>query len=382
MTFSLTIDRKLFNKHLSATLEKFEKSGASVTPVIKGNGYGFGRRFLANEASALGIKRIAVGTVYELDQALTDFGDEILVLEPFNPQDSVAVSAWEKAMQLGAHRVIATISGPHFAQASRVGIKKAFIEGKTSLHRFGVSAAEVLTLLNTDHSNISVLGLSLHLPIADPVNVKPAQLETSSNLNAKNTSCRVIEISSWLNVFTEVFEKLNLPLHLSVSHVDPKDIEQLAKISKERNQNISLEVRLGTSLWLGEPKALEVTGTVLEIHEFTGDHEHVGYRQVDSHVNARLLIVSGGTAHGVALAAPTHRSSPKAKTIAIAQGFSEALGKVRSPYKLNGKNLPFAEPPHMHVSLLWCEDKKVEVGDQLTCTIRNTTANFDQIVEN
>lgn len=381
MTFALTIDRKLFNKHLSTKLHEFEKFGATITPVVKGNGYGFGRRFLANEANVLGLNRIAIGTIYELDQALTDFGGEIVVLEPFNPLDVAALAAWEKAMRVGAHRVIANISGSYLAEASRVGIKKVFLEGKTSLHRFGLSIGELLSLTNDENHNISVVGLSLHLPISDPTNVQLAQLETSAKVNTRKTSNRVIEVTSWLTSFAALVAKTNWPLHLSLSHVDLSDVEQIYKISKERNLNISLEVRLGTSLWLGEPKALEVTGTVLEIHELTGDHEHIGYRQVDAHGNARLLVVSGGTAHGVALAAPTNRASLKAKSVALAEGVAQAIGKVRSPFKLNGKNLPFAEPPHMHVSLLWCEDKQVKVGDQLNCTVRNTTTTFDVITE-
>ncbi len=381
MTFTLTIDRKIFNKHLSTTLSQYEETGATVTPVIKGNGYGFGRRFLAQEAMRLGVKRIAIGTVYELDQALTDFGDEVLVLEPFNPADSLAVTTWEKAMQVAANRVIATVSGPHLAQASRAGIKKAMVEGKTSLHRFGIEPLELLSMLNGDHHNISILGLSLHLPINEPVNVQINQLESSANLFGKNSSNRLIEITSWLNSFASVFKNLNSPLHISISHVSAKEVKEIAKITSVRDLNVSFEVRLGTSLWLGEPKALEASGTVLEIHELTGDHEHVGYRQIDSHGNARLLVVSGGTSHGVAVAAPTYRSSPRAKSVAIAEGFAQALGKVRSPFKLAGKNLTFAEPPHMHVSLLWCEDKKIKVGDQITCTVRNTTANFDRITE-
>ena len=381
MTFALTINRKLFNKHLTNKLQEIEKFGATVTPVIKGNGYGFGRRFLANEVTALGLNRIAIGNVYELDQALTDFGGEIVVLEPFNPADENASDAWEKALRVGAHRVIANISGPYLTQASRIGIKKVFLEGKTSLHRFGLSAAEILSLSTDEHHNISIVGLSLHLPIADPVNIQLAQLETSAKANPRKTSSRILEVTSWLNSFASMVTQNGWPLHLSISHVDSNDVDQIFKITRERNINISLEVRLGTSLWLGEPKALEATGTVLEIHELTNDHEHVGYRQVDAQSNARLLVVSGGTAHGVAVAAPTNRASLKAKSVAVVEGFAEAIGKVRSPFKLNGKNLVFAEPPHMHVSLLWCDDKKVKVGDQLNCKIRNTTASFDVIID-
>ena len=381
MTFTLTIDRKLFNKHLVSTLEQFEKSGAAVTPVIKGNGYGFGRRFLAKESAQLGIKRVAIGTIYELDQALTDFGDEIIVLEPFNPQDQSAIATWEKLMPIGAHRVIATLAGPYFAQASRAGIKKAFIEGRTSLHRFGIKSSELISVANGDHHNIEILGLSLHSPISEPININLPTLESSTKLNTKKSTNRIIEIASWLSSYASITENMNWPLHISLSHVNAKDVREIQEITKERNLNLSIEIRLGTSLWLGEADALEVSGTVLEIHELKDDHEHIGYRQVDAHGNARLLVVSGGTAHGVALAAPTIRATLRAKSVALAEGFSQAVGKVRSPFKLNGKNLSFAEPPHMHVSLLWTEDKKVKVGDQLKCTVRNTTSTFDQITE-
>jgi hypothetical protein len=379
MTFSLTVDNQAFEKHLKSVMTDFTKVGAQVIPVIKGNGYGFTRRTLAKESSKLNIKRIAIGTVYELDQTLTDFGDEVIVLEPFNPSDSLTVSLWEQAMTNNSHRVIAVIAGSHLAAASRVGIKKVLIEGKTSLHRFGLSPTELLTLVNGEHHNISVVGLNLHLPIADPVNVKLAQLESSAKVNTRKTSPRILEISDWLNNFASVFKTAGWPLKLNISHVNTKEVSQIIDIAAERNHDITVDVRLGTSLWLGNQKALKASGTVLEIHELNGDHEHVGYRQVDSHGNARLLIVSGGTSHGVAVAAPASRVNLRAKGVAIVEGFAQAFGKVRSPFKHKGKNLFFAEPPHMHVSLLWSDDLDIKVGDQLECTIRNTTANFDLI---
>lgn len=379
MTFSLTVDGAAFEKHLSSTISDFKKSGAEVVPVIKGNGYGFTRRLLAKQAEKLNLKRITVGTVYELDQALTDFGNEIIVLEPFNPADAQAVKYWEHALSNGAHRVIAVIAGPYFAEASRAGIKRAYLKGKTSTNRFGVSVTELSQIISSDHHNIEIVGLSLHLPIAEPHQVNFAQLEGSAQLNNRKTSNRIIEVASWLSSYVSLASEHKLPIHLSLSHVSTKDVAQIFEIAKERNQKVSVEVRLGTSFWLGNQKALTVTGTVLEIHELTEDHQHIGYRQVDGHGNARLLIVSGGTSHGVALAAPVNRASFRAKGVALAEGISEALGKIRSPFKLAGKNLPFAEPPHMHVSLLWCNDPKVKVGDQLECTVRNTTSNFDVI---
>lgn len=370
MTFSLTVDGAAFEKHLKSVIEDYKKVNVQVVPVIKGNGYGFGRRILANQTSALGLDRIAVGNVFELDQALTDFGGQIVVLEPFNPADSSTISVWEAATQNNAHRIVAVIAGDNLAAASRAGIKFAYLEGKTSTHRFGFTPAELLYALSGDQHNLSIIGINLHLPIADPVGVK--------NLTRK-TSARVTEIVNWLNDFAPIVNGKDLPLQLNLSHVSAKEIAHIFEVAKERGFNIAIDIRLGTSLWLGNQKALSVTGTVLEIHELTGDHEHVGYRQVDGHGNARLLVVSGGTAHGVALAAPTSRATLRSKGVAVAEGFAEVLGKVRSPFKLKGKNLTFAEPPHMHVSLLWCEDRSVKVGDELECNVRNTTTSFDVV---
>ena len=96
MTFKLTVDRSSFDKNLRTVISDYENAGSKVVPVIKGNGYGFGRRNLAFEVSKTNLPRIAIGSVFELDQALSDFGGEIVVLEPFNPNDSSTVSLWER----------------------------------------------------------------------------------------------------------------------------------------------------------------------------------------------------------------------------------------------------------------------------------------------
>jgi hypothetical protein len=145
------------------------------------------------------------------------------------------------------------------------------------------------------------------------------------------------------------------------------------------NFDLEIEVRLGTKLWLGEPKALQASGTILQIHEMT-HRQNVGYQQTDSGNYKRLIIVSGGTAHGVAMAAPSNAGSLRKRSIAIAEGVSQAIGKVRSPFSLNGKNLDFVEPPHMQVSMLWSNDMSVSVGDSLDCNVRNTTTDFDIVL--
>jgi hypothetical protein len=80
------------------------------------------------------------------------------------------------------------------------------------------------------------------------------------------------------------------------------------------------------------------------------------------------------------MAAPSNGSSLRKKGVAIAEGFSQAIGKVRSPFSYNGKNLDFVEPPHMQVSMLWSDDMSIAVGDELNCNVRNTTTSFDCVL--
>lgn len=61
-----------------------------VVPVLKGNGYGFGRLFLAGLAVELGADEIAVGTIYEiagLYEAGVKARPVAIVLTPCLPSD-------------------------------------------------------------------------------------------------------------------------------------------------------------------------------------------------------------------------------------------------------------------------------------------------------
>lgn len=379
MTFSLTVDPKVFRSHQSDVVNAFAKAGADLVPVIKGNGYGFGRTALAHEAKLIGAQRIAIGNVWELEQALADFAGEIMVLEPFNANDDLATKTWREILARHADRVIATISSTDLASAAAAGVRKALLEAKTSVHRFGMPVNEIIHAAEAARLNISVEGISLHLPIAEPVSSVGFDLENSSSREARKLGNRLTEVAVWLTSYNHIATKYELPLNVSLSHVSAKDIDTLRNYLSSINMKFTFDVRVGTQLWLGAPKSLKVAGTILEIHDLTGD-QHVGYQQVDGHGHKRLVVVSGGTAHGVALAAPSTRTSIRKKGIAIAEGFSQALGKVRSPFSFKGENFIFAEAPHMHVSLLWSDNLELKVGDQLDCNVRNTTTTFDVVL--
>jgi hypothetical protein len=200
--------------------------------------------------------------------------------------------------------------------------------------------------------------------------------EISSAFNGAGLSQSMTETWNWIVLYEELSTKFSLPKHISLSHVSDSQVQALKNMMQGYNFNLDIEVRVGTKLWLGEPSALQACGTVLQIHEMT-HRQTVGYQQTDSGNNKRLIVVSGGTAHGVAMAAPSNASSLRKRGVAIAEGLSQAIGKVRSPFTYNGKNLDFVEPPHMQVSMLWSNDMAIAVGDNLNCTVRNTTTNFD-----
>ena len=377
MTFTLKVDATKLRAHLVSVMNSYATAGSELVPVVKGNGYGFGRGVLASEASRLGCHRIAIGTVWELGQTLADFAGEILVLEPFNSNDESAVAQWRSHLENNADRIIVTVSNQDLASVRASGAKNIYLEGKTSLSRFGILPFDMQSLTNLH--DLKVLGLSLHLPIAQPAIKVDPTTEISSAFNGADLSQSMTETWNWIVLYEELSTKFSLPKHISLSHVSDKQVRSLKNMMQSYNFNLEIEVRAGTKLWLGEPSALQACGTVLQIHEIT-HRQTVGYQQTDSGNNKRLIVVSGGTAHGVAMAAPSNASSLRKKGVAIAEGFSQAIGKVRSPFTYNGKNLDFVEPPHMQVSMLWSDDTSITIGDQLDCNVRNTTSNFDCVV--
>ena len=378
MSFSLNVDAVKFRSHLNAVVAECRSAGGQVVPVIKGNGYGFTREILADEANTLGLKRIAIGTVWELAEALAKFPGEIIVLEPFNVADESALAQWKLILKNNAARVILTLSDLNFSDVTAAGATRIYLEGLTSLHRFGISKSNFSKIDKSQLGNLSVVGLSLHLPIIDSAKPTGAIAEVSSAVDSNKLSGKVLEIWNWIIKYQEVAGAQDFAMHISLSHISTKDVAALNAMCSSYNYLVDFDLRVGTSLWLGAPDALSVSGTILQIQDISTATQ-IGYQQVATSGHDRLIVVSGGTSHGVALAAPTAKSSFRKRGIAVAEGFAQAFGKVRSPFSSHGHNLLFAEPPHMHVSLLWAKDSSDKVGDELVCNVRNTTTVFDQV---
>jgi len=370
MTFALTVDAKRFRTHLTNIVDQFTDAGAQVLPVIKGNGYGFGRVTLADEVTRMNLDQVCVGTIWEASEVLENFSGGVVVLEPINSTDALATDQWKTLLVEHADRLIAVISASDTQWVGKIGVKKVWVEALTSMNRFGLAPHQIAQALKGLAAQVSVVGFSLHLPIVQPTISKLTKFETSS---INSNSNKVREIVGWISWLSEITETPNSPVDVSVSHLSATEIAQI----KRERPGVNLQIRLGTSLWLGEPKALSVTGTVLAVHEIAAT-EKAGYQQNSG--GRKVLIVSGGTAHGVALAAPITASTLRKRGIAVAEGFAQAVGKIRSPFTYRGNNLNFVEPPHMQVSMLWADKCEISVGDEIECNVRNTTANFDAVI--
>ncbi|MGH3369159.1 MAG: alanine racemase, partial [Nocardioidaceae bacterium] len=95
-----------------------------------------------------------------------------------------------------------------------------------------------------------------------------------------------------------------------------------------------------------------------------------------------ILVVSGGTAHGIGLEAPNAAESLRQRAATLARGGLDAAGLARSPYAVGGKQRLFAEPPHMQASMLFVPRgaRVPEVGSEVDVRVRFTATSFDRTV--
>lgn len=342
MALVLHVDSARWREHLARTIAM----NPGIVPVVKGAGYGFGLDLLVAESARLngaaGVDTMAVGTYTEAPRALAGFPGEVLVLEPYRPVIHGHLD------HLGSPALVHTITyAADLADlAGRVGRPRVALEGLTSMNRHGVPLEWMGAALDAV-GDADLVGLTLHLPLGT------GHLE---------------EVARWL-------ERFDVPRWF-LSHLTPAELVTLQAAHPARD----LRPRIGTALWLGNPQALRVRAHVLDVrHVSTGDH--AGYRQRRLKAG-HLLVVSGGTAHGVALDAPTAAASPRQRAIAVAEGLLEAAGRVRSPFRVGGRGTWFVEPPHMQVSLVTLPEGVAppEVGEEVEVRVRHTTLHPDAVV--
>jgi hypothetical protein len=418
MTFTLHVDGDRWRSHTTATRDAVRTAISAGThhhaegdlvPVAKGNGYGFGSERLLREAVRLGLTRLAVGTVFEAGVAVERYEGDILVLAPFEPADTVAARAWVELAH-GPHsaRLIRTVSSrPAWdVLAAGPGPVRVVLEALTSMGRFGLTADELTALLADDatvtaiaEGRIALEGLALHLPLAEPHTdhrLDPgARWHDSAVAPAPPAGAtgRVIEVHAWglgwvhavadlSDRVTEVASDLTVAAMttsaaLWVSHLDDGELATLRRALPE----IALYARIGTRLWLGDRSAAQARGTVLAVHD-VGRGQASGYRQRRASRAGAVLVIGGGTAHGIALESPSANASARQRVVAAGTGVLDAVSRALSPFHVDGKQRWFAEPPHMQVSLVRVPAgvPLPAVGDEVAVDVRMTTIHPDAVL--
>jgi transposase-like protein len=344
MSLVLHVDGERWRSHLRAVVEQHP----GVVPVAKGNGYGFGNGRLARKAQWLGCDTLAVGTYTEIDDVARRFDGDLVVLTPWRP--------WHRE-EAASDRVIHTVGRlDDLAELRELpGRPRVLLERLTSMKRHGFTARGLREAVASAGHGVRVEGVTIHLP-----------LETGANA-AEAEALMTDVVAAGLG---------RVAPYVWVSHLSTTAMAGLAA----RYPDFTFRPRVGTDLWLGDRGALRVSARVLDAHPVERG-EHFGYRGRTLPRTGTLLVVSGGTAHGIGLEAPAGEGGIRARAATFARGGLDALGLVRSPYTVAGKPRYFAEPPHMQSSMLFLpSDVDVPaIGDTVDVRVRFTATGFDRV---
>ena len=336
MSFVLHVDGERWR----AAHDRFVADHPGIVPVLKGNGYGFGRDLLCAEATRLGVPMIAIGTYDELPEALASFGRDVLVMEPYRAAIHAGLPDLANAR---AVHTVTTMPDLADLRSAHPGAR-VVVEGLTSMNRFGAPAVDMAALVGA----ADAVGATLHLPLG---------------------TGHVEEISRFVAA---------VPGELTwyVSHVSPGELAELGR----RHPDVQFRPRIGTDLWYADKAAYEVRAHVLDVRPVARG-SRAGYRQRPVGPG-HLLVVSGGTSHGVAMESPSSAATARARAIAVAEGMLEAAHRVRSPFTVSGVMPRFAEPPHMQCSLLVLPQGVTppHIGDEVSVRMRLTTMTPDAVV--
>jgi alanine racemase len=356
VALTLHVDGDRWRAHLKSMLSRHP----AIVPVAKGNGYGFGVPRLARKAEWLGVDTLAVGTYPEVPEATARFPGSVMVLSPWR--------RFEKQMVFGPN-VIHTVGRLEdlVLLAAREDRPRVVLERMTSMRRHGFSARELRQasgLISTKArpwakggglirgAGVQVEGVAIHLPMSHGSHMPEMERLMTDIVAAGLPTNRVF-----------------------VSHLTDAELDTV----RTAYPDFEFRPRIGTQLWLGDRGALRVSATILDCHAVErGDL--FGYRGRTAPRSGTILVVSGGTAHGIGLEAPASGVSLKQRAATIAKGGLDAAGFVRSPYTIDGKQRLFAEPPHMQASMLFLPHGAhvPEVGDEVGVRVRYTATTFDE----
>ena len=313
MTLRLTVNRQAWLDHVRLTASQH----GTTLPVVKGNGYGFGRPILFEQTAHLA-DQVAVGTVYEATDVPTSLTP--VVLTPVGSLLPHSLPA-RAVLTVGSLNHVASLRS-HNWQGS------VLIKLQSTMQRFGVAGNELVAMHSAcAQASLNVVGYSIHPPLNN------------------NYQDRSGEVSCWMDLLTD-----NLPIH--ASHLTAEQIGLL----RSQFPNRTFISRIGTALWLGDKSMMKLTAEVLDVHPVAGGT--AGYRSTALPGSGHVVIVGAGSAHGV----------------------SEIVG-VGSPFHFAQQRIALVEPPFMHTSMLFIpEGQRIpRVGESVDVQQPFTRVNADTI---
>lgn len=319
MTLRLRVLKSAWESHITTVVQEF----GSVVPVVKGNGYGFGRHQLMPFATPIsesnGDNIVAVGTVFETDVLPAEL--IAMVLTPHIGELPIIVNR-DAILTVGENEHVDALVTQRWTGS--VVIKVA-----SSMKRYGSDVKKLPALVEYATENgLTIVGYSIHPPLLT---------ESENNFG---------EVSSLLDA---------IPNGSSVylSHLSAKSFNLL----REKFPQLSLFIRLGTKLWHGDKSMLHLSTDVVDTHSVKAGTV-VGYRRVETSVDGTVLVVGAGSSHAVA-----------------------PLVDGRSPFHFAHKRITLLERPHMHSSLLFMpsSDDAPQIGDNIDVQCPLIAVHIDEL---
>lgn len=248
MTIRLTVDRTRWWNHVTGVAAEVD----GLVPVVKGNGYGFGRAGLAIAAAKLS-PLLGVGTVHEV--AGLPEGVTPVVLTPAVRPPSDATFDREPVLTVGSDAHIDALRG----WGGRVIVKLP-----SAMQRYGGTAD---LIAEAQRAGLRTVGVAIHPPTAG-----------SDDDHRDQIIGRLADIDPSLDVW--------------VSHLAPVTYETLPSSHR-------FKLRLGSYLWHGDREALHLEADVIDTRPVAAG-QRAGYRLVDVPGDGTLVMIGAGTANGVA----------------------------------------------------------------------------------
>ena len=343
MTFTLHVDGERWRAHAGALRDAVRRSisggthqhaDGDLVPVAKGNGYGLGNVRLAARRRALGLTRLAVGTVFEVAEVGAAYDGDMLVLTPFEParQRRRRRLARGRAAAPYADRVVRTVSSPRrrgTPLAAGPGPVRVVLEALTSMGRFGLTADELAALL-ADAVERRRAGRRAGpprgpraAPAARAAARRPPRRPGSRWHDARSRPAppagatrRVVEALAWglgwLRAAADLTDRVAADGAAEAPSRGSRRRRAVGEPPRRRRARVAARgaarhraVRPHRHAALARrPRRARARGTVLAVHGVARGQAS-GYRQRRAGRAGAVVVVGGGTSHGVALEAPS-----------------------------------------------------------------------------